>query len=130
MKIAVPTWQGRVSPVFDTARHVRCFDVADGTGRPAGEVELPPEPDAARLSKLQENEVSVLLCGAISQPVAAKLSAAGIRLVPFLAGDVEEIVQAFATGRLEAECFRMPGCCGRARRHRGGRCEKRMECRP
>ena len=122
MRIAVATWEGRISPVFDTARHILCFDVEDGVGRPAGEAkELSNEPQA-KLQKLQELGVTVLICGAISRPIATMLSSMGIRLVPFLAGEVDEIVNAFAVGRLEGVCFHMPGCCGRPRRHRGGRC--------
>ena len=127
MKIAVPVWEGRISPVFDTARHIVCFDVTNGVGQPAGETELPSDQPQAKLTKLQDLGDSVLLCGAVSRPLAAVLSAAGIRLVPFLAGEVQEIVHAFAVGRLEGVCFHMPGCCGRAGRHRGGRCAEKWE---
>ena len=127
MRIAVATWEGRISPVFDTARHILCFDVEDGVGRPAGVVEVSSDQPQAKLTKLQELGVSVLICGAVSRPLATMLSGMGIRLVPFLAGEVEEIVKAFAVGRLEGVCFHMPGCCGRARRHRGGRRGRRWE---
>ena len=129
MKVAVSAWEGRVSPVFDTARQIRCFDVDAGVGRLTGEAELSSDEPQAKLKKLQELGVSVLLCGAVSRPLAAILSATGIRLVPFLAGEVEEIVNAFAVGRLEGMCFHMPGCCGQARRHRGGRCGRRSEAK-
>jgi len=127
MKIAVSTWEGRISPVFDTARHILCFDVENGVSRPAGEAEGLSDDPQAKLRKLQELGVSVLICGAVSRPFAAMLSATGIRLVPFLAGEVEEIVNAFAVGRLERACFHMPGCCGRPRRHRRGQCAGRRE---
>jgi predicted Fe-Mo cluster-binding NifX family protein len=129
MKVAVSAWEGRVSPVFDTARHIRCFDVDGGVGRLAGEAELPSDEPQSKLKKLKELGVSVLICGAISRPLAMTFSASGIQLVPFLAGEVEEVVQAFAEGRLEGACFHMPGCCGRVRRRRGWQCRGRWESR-
>jgi predicted Fe-Mo cluster-binding NifX family protein len=129
MRVAVTAWEGRVSPVFDTARHIFCFDVADGFGRRAGETEMLSDEPQAKLKRLQELGVSVLICGAVSRPLAVMLSATGIRLVPFLAGEVEEIVQAFASGRLEGVCYHMPGCCGRTRRRGRGRCGRRWESR-
>jgi len=127
MKIAVPAWEGRISPVFDTARHILCFDVENGVGRPAGETEVSSGDPQAKLKRLQELGVNVLICGAVSRPFATMLSGMGIRLVPFLAGDVEQIVNAFAVGKLEGVRFHMPGCCGIARRHRGGRCAGKGE---
>lgn len=127
MKVAVPSWEGRISPVFDTARRVLYFDVVDGEARPVGGAELPSSNPQARLRQLQEAGVALLLCGAISRPLADAVTASGLRLVPFLAGDVERVVAAFASNELGNVCFHMPGCCGRARRRRGGRCGGRWE---
>ena len=121
MRVAVSAWEGRISPVFDTARRLRYFDVEGGAGRAVGDAELSPERPQATLATLRRLGVDVLLCGAISRPLAALLLGAGIQLIPFVAGEVEETVAAFAGGRLDGTRFHMPGCCGMARRHRGGR---------
>lgn len=119
MRIAVATWQGRISPVFDTARRIQCFHVANGIAQAAGETELTSDQPQGKIKALQELGASVLICGAISHPLAAMVSGAGIRLAPFLAGDVERVVVAFISGEVNGSCFHMPGCCGRGRRRRG-----------
>ena len=114
-RIAIPTWNARVSPVFDTAGHALLVDVEDGAevGRsetPIGAV-MPPR----RILRLTELGVNVLICGAISRPLAVMAEGAGIRIVPWVAGNTEEVVQAYLTGQLPAPRFMMPGCFGRGR---------------
>ena len=89
MKIALPIWNGRISPVFDTARELLVIEAQDGMeiarSRHALDGSLLPQ----RAARLAELRVDVLLCGAISRPMAGMLAAAGIKVVPFVAGEVE-----------------------------------------
>jgi predicted Fe-Mo cluster-binding NifX family protein len=121
MKAALATWNGRVSPVFDVARQVLMLDVEDGRVRTRHEEALPgtdPRGQAARLAALGAD---VLICGAISRTMAELLAAANIRVIPFTAGGVEEVLAAWLAGSLPDPALSMPGCCGRMRRGRGGR---------
>jgi hypothetical protein len=43
----------------------------------------------------------------------------GIRVIPFVTGELGQVIQAFRDGTLESDVFAMPGCCGRNRRRRG-----------
>jgi predicted Fe-Mo cluster-binding NifX family protein len=117
MKVAVPDWQGRVSPVFDVAEYVLLvdFDSDDdgGSGHTESLGSTAPHDRARRLAELG---VNVLVCGAISWPLEALVAAGGIRVIPLVCGEVKEVVQAFRDGTLENERFAMPGCC-RKRRH-------------
>lgn len=126
MKIAVPDWEGRVSPVFDVAKQVLLVDLGgeDNGGRYTESLgSLGPHDRARRLAELG---VNVLVCGAISWPLEALLAACGIRVIPLVCGEVDEVVRAFRDGTLENERFVMPGCCRkrrqarRRRRYRGG----------
>ena len=128
MLIAVPNCQGRVSPVFDVA--TRLFLV-----RLKGEAELErkevvlfeKEPDQM-VRSLGELGIGVLICGAISQGLQAALELVGIRVVAHVCGDIEAVVAAYRTGRLNRPEFMMPGCCwgrpGKSLRS-GARCRKR-----
>ena len=119
MRLAVPSFQNRVSPVFDTCQQVLVFE-ADGDGRmKAVPVDLSRVGSLKRAERLRELDVDVLLCGGITQDQAQRIQAAGIRIVPWLAGDVAEIVEAFRSGQLEQPRFAMRGCRRRCRR-RGG----------
>jgi predicted Fe-Mo cluster-binding NifX family protein len=121
MKIAVTAWEDRVSPVFDTARQVLFFEVADHQAKAGGEMRLGDEEPTRRIQRLKDMDVDTLICGAVSQPVAASVQGAGIRLIPFVAGPVVDVLKAYLEGALTAPAFQMPGCCGAKRRFRGGR---------
>ena len=125
MRIAIPTWCGRVSPVFDVAKHLLVVDVdgtRDGSREDATIEETGPGRRARRVAELG---VNVLICGAVSAPLEAMLISAGVRVILHVCGSVEEVLQAFVSGGLTDQAFLMPGCCGRRQRsrgrHRGGR---------
>jgi predicted Fe-Mo cluster-binding NifX family protein len=121
MRTAIPVYNGRVSPVFDTARHILIVDIE------AGEQTARAERDVAALSLwkraklLSEQDVSSLICGAISVPAINLVTAHGVAVVNNVAGDVDEVLRAYAGGTLSSPEFMMPGCCGRrGRRSRHG----------
>ena len=121
-RIALAVWQGRISPVFDVSRQVLVVDIEQG--RPAGRKEesFASADPFGRAAELARWKVETLICGAISHPFSACLAAQGIRLVSFVAGEVEEVIEAYLAGALPSPALAMPGCCGRRRRFRGGRC--------
>jgi predicted Fe-Mo cluster-binding NifX family protein len=65
---------------------------------------------------LVELGVGTLVCGAISRPLHDMVASQGIRVVPFVTGDLDKVVQAWLNGELARDAFCMPGCC--RRRHR------------
>jgi predicted Fe-Mo cluster-binding NifX family protein len=120
MKVAIPHWQGRVSPVFDVAGHVLLVDVQDGRERARTQFALDASGPQARAARLAEAGADVLICGAISWPLEMAVSSAGIEVIPQTCGEVERVLAAFVAGRLRQDEFLMPGCCGRRRRFHGG----------
>jgi predicted Fe-Mo cluster-binding NifX family protein len=121
MRAAIPIAEGRISPVFDAARHLLLVDIENGgevwrTEQIVEEQELGP-----RARRVAEFGADVLICGAISRPLEAMLSSAGVEVIPQTCGPVEDVLKAFISGRLTEQAFVMPGCCGRRRRSRAGR---------
>ena len=121
MRVAIPISDGRISPVFDAARRLLLVDIENGrevwrTEQIVGEPELGP-----RARRVAELGADVLICGAISRPLEAMLLSAGVEVVPQTCGPVEDVLEAFMSGRLTEQAFVMPGCCGRRRRFHAGR---------
>ncbi|MBW2056480.1 MAG: NifB/NifX family molybdenum-iron cluster-binding protein [Deltaproteobacteria bacterium] len=114
MKIAIPEYEGRVSPVFDACQKVLVFETdGGGVATAVGSEDWSYLPPAVRANRLREAGIEVLLCGGISGWLARLVEAMGIRLIPWLAGDVDQVVDAFIAGRLPQRSFAMPGSWGK-----------------
>lgn len=112
MKVAIPEHQGRVAPVFDTCRRVLIFS-QDAEGEvPLGLVDWSATCRHERPARLKELGVEMLLCGGISGWMECQLSVQGIRTMPWLAGGVQEILEAFRLGRVTEPQYAMPGRAG------------------
>lgn len=140
MRVALPIYHGRVSPVLDSARVLLVVDYSRGSTvcrahrgekTPLGAVNRRPQHEAGEICGLEvaRSEVSlealnplrraarlrglwvdVVICGAVSRPLSAALSAAGITVIPLRRGPVEEVLAAFVAGSLGDARFRLPGC--------------------
>jgi predicted Fe-Mo cluster-binding NifX family protein len=121
MRTAVTVWDGRVSPVFDVSREAVILTIEDGAvvARCSESIEAPTA--ALKIDRVMELGVERLICGAISEPLHRELTARGVRVLGFVAGEIDEVVQALIAGTLPAPALSMPGCCGRQIRFRGGR---------
>ena len=121
MRLAIPTWNGRISPVFDVAERLLLVDLDEGAEVMRQEALIDETDVASRASRITDLGVDTLICGAISQPLEQRLVGAGIHVVPQTCGPVEGVLQAFVSDQLTEQAFLMPGCCGRRRRVRGRR---------
>ena len=119
MRIAIPLWQGRVSPVFDEARRVLLVDISQQQEQHRHEALIRTRSPFERALWLPKLGVDLLICGMISQPQHTALASAGIRIIPHICGSIEEVITAFLNGRLESGEMLMPGCGNPKRlRHR------------
>jgi predicted Fe-Mo cluster-binding NifX family protein len=121
MKVALTIWNGRVSPVFDVARHVLLLDVEAGRVVARYEEALPGTDPQSQADRLATLNAQTLICGAISKAMAGLLAGMNMTVIPFTAGCVEEVLAAWLAGNLPDPALSMPGCCRQRRRNRGGR---------
>ena len=127
MKAAFAAWNNRIAPVFDVTRQVRVVESQSGKRVGAAqEVQLDGLP-LNRVLRLTELGVGTLVCGAISRPLHVLVANQGIRVIPFVAGELDEVVQAWLSGDLNGDAFAMPGCCRRGRNRFRGMHNHRQE---
>ncbi len=119
MKAAFSTWEERIAPVFDVGSKVHVVEAESGRIIREAGCPLREASPARKVVRLAEEGVDVLVCGAISRHLQALVAAQGIQLVPFVAGELRRVVDAWISGTLENGQFAMPGC---HRRGRGGVC--------
>jgi predicted Fe-Mo cluster-binding NifX family protein len=119
-KTAFAYWDDRIAPVFDIARRIHVVEADSGRiVAETGEV-LADDLPVQKAHRLVELGVGTLICGAISRPFHETVAAYGIRVIPFVAGDLSDVIQAWLSGNLESDTFVMPGCSGRGRGRRRG----------
>jgi len=120
-RVAIPSWKGRVSPVFDVARELVVVDTAGG---PQARWTVPFSGSlmTQRVRRLKELGIEVVICGGISNALRAMTEAAGVRVMPWMSGPVDEVLAAYLSGSLGDGRFTMPGSPGpKGPRYRGGR---------
>ncbi len=123
MRVGVPTWDGRVSPVLDTAERLAVVETGDAIRGAREEVSLVGRDVHRRAAAISELGLDVLVCGAVSLALGEALESAGLTVVPWISGKVDEVLEALEDGELGGSRFLMPGCCGGGRggrRHRRG----------
>jgi len=110
MKVALPVWDNRVSPVFDFAHAILIAEIENRKVSSKQylpvDPHLPPFSQAANLSRLG---VEILICGAVSQMLEDMIASYGIRVIPAVSGNIEEVLQAHLEGNLSSSKYRMPG---------------------
>jgi predicted Fe-Mo cluster-binding NifX family protein len=130
MKVVIPVSFGRVSTVFDFARNLLLIEYEDGRELSRSELAVEEDLPLSRARRLQRLGARVLICGAISRPLAEHLTASGVDIIPFVSGPVEEVLAGYAAGEIESARFLMPGSTTEDRRVWRMRCPARDAVRP
>ncbi len=112
MKVAVTVWEDRISPVFDASRRLLIAEIENARITDRSYVLFDSELPSSLAKSLAKLDVPVLICGAVSQVPANVISAGGITLIPFIAGEVERVLEVYAKGNSLEPTFVMPGCHG------------------
>jgi predicted Fe-Mo cluster-binding NifX family protein len=133
MRVAVPVWHDKVSPVLDTASKLLVVEMGDQGEAGRFEIPLDERGLPQKCSRIRRSGVEVLICGAVSRPFSGMLSASGIQLIPDISGTTEDVLQAWRLGGLSHARFLMPGCkwrgSGRPASQGGQGKRKRRGCR-
>lgn len=123
MLIAIPEYNGMVSPLLDTAQRF----VLGTVGLKRRYCVLTSSPE----SFLVMHGVDVLICGAGTRYCINRIRHRGIQVIPRVAGRVEDVLGAYMDGTLDDPRYMMPGCrrcCMDVRGERGIQYENRESC--
>ena len=110
MRIAIPIWEDKISPVLDTASRLLIVEIEDRNVASRFEIYLDEQDLARRCFRIRGMEVDILICGAISHHFVRMLTSSGIDVIPEISGRTEEVLKAYLQGDLFSSKFLMPGC--------------------
>ena len=109
MKLALTVWDDRISPVADSARRLLVVRVRSQGIMGRELAEFDSDSIFYRARRLADLDTRILICGAISDFFAGLVKGYGIRLIPRIRGQVEEVVDAFLGETLTDPKFAMIG---------------------
>ncbi len=110
MKIAITTWEDRVSPVFDSSHLLLVAEILDGAVIEKRFEGFDPKTLRSLVVRLKSLGIDVLICGAVTLKQESMIKASGIHLIPFVGGMAERILDDFSKGAAITPRYLMPGC--------------------
>lgn len=110
MKIAIPIWENRISPVFDTASRLLVVEVADKKEASRFVYYIDEQDLTQKCQRIRSLDIDILICGAVSHPFLHMLLASGLEVIQQISGQAEEILEAYLKGNIYNARFLMPGC--------------------
>ncbi len=115
MRVAVTVWENRISPVFDSANMLMIAQVEENEVIERSYEQMNTQCVDQVARALCEKNVNQIICGAVSEESAFVLEKHGIELIPFLAGEIELVLDRYIKGK-PLETFVMPGCFCRCKK--------------
>jgi predicted Fe-Mo cluster-binding NifX family protein len=112
MKIALPVWENKISPVLDTASRLLIVEIKEGGEASRFEVFLDERNLSRRCHRILGMGVNAVICGAVTRHFSDLLNASGIKLVTGISGQPDDVLHACLEGNLEHPRFFMPGRTG------------------
>lgn len=117
--VAVPVYQERISPLLDVAKKFAIFEIKDGEIRQKSVVDINAMCEPFMVDKLKDLCVSVIIGDAVSGFVSRIISEKGMRLIPWVNGAVDDVIELYIKDALVSS-YPDATPCGRERRR--GRC--------
>ncbi len=100
-KVAIPRYGESVAPCFGHSATVSVFTFSGSKVKDQADFVLASPQPLDRVRLLRDQEVDTLICGGLQDRVEDIIRANGIRVISFVSGDVERLLDAFVHGDLE-----------------------------
>jgi hypothetical protein len=110
MKMALTVWEERISPVADSSRQLLLVHLVNQTITDRWIENFEDDNPFYRARKLFELKVDTFICGAVSSFFSNLVEGYGIRVIPFICGEIDAVLNAYLTRTLSSPVYKMRGC--------------------
>ena len=121
MRVAIPVWEDKVSPVFDTALKLLVIDCEDQREVSRLVYHIGEDDLLWKCHRIASLAPDVIICGAVSHLFLNILRAADLEVIEHVSGRAEEVIEAYLKGDVLNSRFLMPGCRRQRTRCPGGK---------
>ncbi len=110
MKIAIPRFGESVAPCFEYSATMAIFTVEDGQVIAQTDVPLRSRIPFDRVRLMKAEAVNTVICGGVQALYEDLLRDNGIRVISWVSGDVEDLLERFLEDRLTPGETRLGDC--------------------
>lgn len=109
MKLALVVFEDRISVVCDNSSQLLLVSIKDNLVESTKEVNYSALCTVEMIEILKGESVKILICGAISEFMQQIIEKSGMKVIPWISGSREKVLDAWLKGTMEE--LVMPGCC-------------------
>lgn len=110
MCIAIAAYQDRIVSLFESSEKFVIIYSPSYDIKHAKSINVSNNAFTELIQLLKTNKIEILICGAIRGCVRQQIEAHNIKVIPWITGDIQNVVQAFLSDNLFSSSFLMPGC--------------------
>ena len=122
MRVAIPVWEERISPVLDTALRLLVVEIGENRKESRSYFPIDDQALTQKCNSIRKLKLDTLICGAVSHVFLQMLAGSGLNVVKNISGPAEEVLSAYMEGNIFQPRYMMPGCrnncngCGKKNR--------------
>ena len=124
MKVALLTAQSRVAPVFEVASTWLMINATPSECSICSSHHFTTQNEIEMVNELIAKNIELLICGAIPYYLEKLLINQGCEVFGFIAGGVDQVIEALDLDLLDNPKFKMPGCQQRKQRGKNPFCQR------
>lgn len=99
-RIALSTFRNRISSRLDSAEEIQLLTLENGQVKKREKIRIVPSSTLDKIHQIVELNPDVLICGGLTQLCDNKLKNSSIRVLPWIKGNTDEVLNNFLDGRL------------------------------
>lgn len=107
--LAIPVFQKRVSPVFDSCTRIWVVEFSETGTETRSQLPVTRLNLEEKILLIDKMDVMTLICGVASRMALHLLAQTPIRVIIGVAGDVEGVIRAYREDRLAEPQYCLPG---------------------
>lgn len=98
--IAIPVFDNRISARLDCTQNVMLVSIENGVVKERERIRLVEANPLEKMKTLIEVGVQVVICGGITDVCINKLKDNGVKVIPWIRGEAEEVLKQYLEGKL------------------------------
>lgn len=116
MKIIIPVFKNRVSPVYDWCSNLLVVEIESGWEVGRSKVATAGADPVRQADQMVELGAGVVVCGGIGELLLGIIEARDVSVISGVSGDIDDVLTALIAGEIPYPRFMMPGFSEHRRR--------------